>query len=547
MAESRIEELCRISQKTFETFRNWHRLNQDIAENFYPLRADFTRSLPMEEFAGNLMESSPLNARETLGNAIDAMLRQGDWFRIGTGDETVDTRPGNMVSLSQAARMLRATVYHRHSGIAGAFKETDMDWVSFGAFDMSVEPSRDMSHLVYKPHHLRDCAWMLDEDGLVDTHYRNMRMSARDIMRRVERGRWKGTPSAAIQRAAQYEPGREFPIRHVLMPTDDMYGSDPADRRRIRHPWVSLYIDMEGRTMLSEGGAPVFNYVVGRNRTVSGHPYAFSPMALNSISDARMIQDMSLVLLEQGQKAVDPPTIGAGEVFVRDINMFAGGHTEVDLDDRRLQDVFTTVQTGNIVIGLEMKQDTRELMAEAWLLNKLTLPSVREMRELEVQVRTDEFRRAALPFFQPIESRYHEPLLGTSFDMAIALDMIPADVFTRELGDREVNFVFNSPLNEAEGTEVVRQYYEAVNVVATGSQIDETVKNIFDARRATEDALARGTRPEWLIPEDQREQADEQASAQADLAKGAAIAREAAGVTADVANAQVAAQQAGLV
>ena len=78
-------------------------------------------------------------------------------------------------------------------------------------------------------------------------------------------------------------------------------------------------------------------------------------MALNSISDARMIQDMSLVLLEQGQKAVDPPTIGAGDVFTRDYNLFAGGFTEVDLDDRCLQDVFTTVQTGNVVIGLEMK------------------------------------------------------------------------------------------------------------------------------------------------------------------------------------------------
>ena len=29
-----------------------------------------------------------------------------------------------------------------------------------------------------------------------------------------------------------------------------------------------------------------------------------------------------------------------------------------------------------------------------------------------------EFRRAALPFFQPIESNYHEPLLATTFEVA---------------------------------------------------------------------------------------------------------------------------------
>lgn len=547
MADDRCENLLRISAEAFERFRRWHQLNQDIAENFYPMRADFTRSLDFEEFAGNVMDGTGINARETLGNSIDAMLRQKQWFHMGTGDSVRDKRPGNMVSLRRATSALYNTIYHPQSGLIGTLKETDMDWVSFGAFVMSIEASENLMHLVFKPWHLRDCAWMLNEDGIVDTMFRRMRMSARDIMRRFRSGRWKGTHAPAIADAERLSPSKEFTILHVLMPTDDVYASSAADMRRIRHPYISIYIDVENRTYLHEAGAPVFNYVVGRNRTLSGLPFGFSPMALNSLADSRMLQDMALVILEQGQKAVDPPTIGAAQVFTRDMNYFAGGHTEVDLEpDQDIRKAFTTIEAGQIGVGLELKMDVRNLIAEAWLLNKLTLPSVREMRELEVQVRTDEYRRAALPFYQPIDSNYHGEVLGTSFEMATHIRLLPADMFGPDLRGKGVDFTFESPLNEAEGMEVVRQYYEAINITAAGAEIDPTVKSILDLRQAAEDALARGTRPEWLIPEDQREEADKQADALGGLTSAAQIAREGAGVMADLSNAQIAAQQAGL-
>jgi len=548
MADSRCEELLRISGTAFEKFRPWYQLNQDIAENFYPMRADFTTSLNLQNFAGDSMDSSPFQARETLGNSIDAMLRQGQWFRMGTGDADLDKRPANLVALTRGTTALTSIVYHRDSGVTGALKELDMDWVAFGANVMSVEASSALQNLVYKPWHLRDNAWIVNKDGVIDWNNRNLRMSARDIKKKFDQGEWTGTMAPAIRDAAQRDPLKEFLIRHILMPSDEIYGSSQKDMKRLGgKPYVSIYIDVENRTYLNDRGSAVFNYVIGRNRTLSGLPFGFSPMALNSIADARMLQELSLVILEQGQKAVDPPTIGAGHVFTRDINLFAGGHTEVDLpDEASLKDVFATVETGQVGVGLEIKQDTRNLIAEAWLLNKLMLPTLRDMREVEVMVRTDEFRRAALPFFQPIESNYHGEFLGVSYDMAVHLRMMRPDMFTAELRGKGVNFTFTSPLNEAEGTEIVRQYYEAVNIVAAGAKVDQTIANLFDIRKATEDAITRGTRSDWLVPEEQRKEADKQADVVSGLTQAAQIGREAAGVTADMANASLAAQQAGL-
>lgn len=548
MTDSRCEELLRISGATFEQFRPWRQLNQDIARNFYPIRADFTETLNLEEIAGDVMDGTPIHARETLGNAIDAMLRQGDWFKVGSGDGDRDKRPANAVSLNRVTNAMLSILRHPDSGSADAFKEWDMDWVTFGAFAGSIEESPvTRRHIVFKPWHLRDCAWLLNEDGQVDTFYRDLMLPARDIVRRHDKGIWTGEIAPAIRLAARLEPSKEFRIRHVLMPVDDIYGSSPDDVRRIRHPFVSIYLDVENRTYLNDAGTPVFSYVVGRNRKLSGKPWGFSPMALNALQDARMLQDMALVILEQGQKAVDPPTIGAGSVFVRDMNFFAGGHTEVDLEpEQKLQDNFTTLETGNIAAGLELKADVRALIMESWLLNKLTLPTLRDMRELEVQVRTDEFRRAALPFFQPIEPNYHSEVLGTTFAMGVNMGAIRPEMFSSDLRGGGLNFTYTTPLNDADGLDIVRKYYESVNIVTVGAQVDKTVANLYDLRAATEAALSRGTLPEWVIPEEKRKQADQQADVVSGLTQAADIARQASGVTADVSNATMAAQQAGL-
>lgn len=548
MTDSRCEELLRVSDKLFSSFQPIRQLWQDSAENFHPIRADFTQTLNTADYAGYVMDGSPILARETLGNMIDAMLRQGTWFHMGTGSAERDKRPANAVGLDRGTDAMMSIIKRPGSGFADAFKEWDHDWVSFGTFCGSIQTSSDLNGIIAKAHHPRDVVWMDDEDGKTDTVFRNIAMTARAMVKRVESGRWSGVLSETVKEAARRDPGKEFQVRHALIPTDDVYGDDRTGRERTgKKPFLSIYLDVENRTYLNDAGSSVFNYVIGRSRRLAGKPWGFSPMALNSIRDAKMLQDMALVILEQGQKAVDPPTIGSGSVFTRDMNFFAGGHTEVDLElEQKLGDVFTTIETGRIDVGVQLKQDVRMLIAEAWLLNQLRFPAVPDMRELLVQVKMDEFRRAAIPFFNPIETNYHDLVLGVTYDVAAQARFIKADIFPDDLHGAGVTFTFDSPLADAEGQKIIQQFNTAISVMAASGQIEPTVKSIFDIRKATEDAIARGTRPEWIIPEDQREKADQEAAVQQQLAQAAQIAQGAAGVTSDVANASMAAQNAGL-
>jgi hypothetical protein len=293
----------------------------------------------------------------------------------------------------------------------------------------------------------------------------------------------------------------------------------------------------------------MFPYIVPRWMQLGRHPWGFSPAALNAIPDARMLQSLAMIILEQGEKALDPPMVGAQEIFTRDINLYSGGFTYVDLPEgAKLGDLMTTVQTSEgLQAGLELKQDARALIVQSFLLNKLFLPNASDMRELEVAVRTEEFRRAALPFFNPIETDYHPRLLSKVFERALLIGQIDARMFPPELADQDVRFTFNSPLNEAEGKLMVERYNMVINTVATGTQIDKSTPSLLNIRKATEDAIRGIAEPTWLYSGREKKAKDAEAAEQQQLEKAAALANQGSLVAANVASAKQAAEGAGLI
>jgi len=550
MSDSRADELTAISGSLFSDKRHWDSMSQEIAENFYPIRADFTSEQHLgSDFGAHLSDSFPVNSRETLGNAIDSMLRQGEWFEVGTGDEERDKRPANAVALKTATQALRNIVRDPRTGFDVATKEADHDWVAFGNPVLSWEEAPSRNHLVTRCWHPKLCAWMVDDSGKVNALHRKMNMQARNIKQKFKTGKWTGKLHEDIERCATKEPTKTFPIVHILMPIEELYGDDHKMLRKHKHGFISVYIDPTHREILNELGSKTFNYVVPRYRTLSNLPWGFSPAAINSLPDARMLQAMAIVILEQGEKAVDPPMVGASDVFVRDINLYAGGFTSVDLDENRdIRNAMQVIETGQgIQTGLQLKQDVRSLLAEAWLLNKLYLPNVREMRELEVMVRTEEFRRAALPFFNPIDSQYHSPLLGVGFEMAVNLGYIDPRIFPEELQEQDVAFTFTSPLKDAEGQKVVASFEKSVQLVAAGAQGDASIAKLFDMRRATIDAVrGAGAEPEWFKTDDEQEEEKVKGDQVNDLLQTANVLQTGAAAAADVSNATMAAQAAGL-
>jgi hypothetical protein len=545
MDDAKAKELCRIGNALFTKKQPWDSLCQDIADNYYPMRSDFTRELTLgDDFSTNLMESYPVQARETLGNAPSAMLRQGDWFEIKTGREEIDDAPGPARWLEYATKRYRRLVYDRRAKFTAATIEVDHDWVAFGNGVISVEESPTRDHMLFRAWHPKNCAWMINEVGTVDHLQRKIKKTARNLVKV-----YKDKVHSDIKMAATEEPSKEFNCRHIVMPTDEIYGDDKVMRRKYaKFPFLSIYMDMDHEQILGEAGLPVFNYVVPRWRTLSNFPQGFSPATINSLPDGRMIQQMARIILEQGEKAVDPPMVAKGAMFRDAVNMYAGGMTYVDLEDTDdIRKVLQTIESGNIAQGLELKNDVRSMIAEAFLLNKLFLPDTREMTAYETSQRVAEFRRAALPFFGPIESEYHLPLLDAGFQIALHNRQFEIGEMPDELQGQEVTFTFESPLNTAEGRALVSAFQESVQIIAAGAQYDETLPATMDLQKMTKDAVkGTGAPADWFKDETQATADQNQQKQVQGITQAASALNDASMVGKNVADASVALQQAGL-
>src|SRR5215217_178442 len=545
MTDQRAQDLLRIGSAAFSKSASYMSLCQTLAEMFYPLRADFTSEFSLgTDFATDVMDGFTINSRETLGNAIDSMLRQGKWFKVGTGDERRDKRAVNAVALDRLTMLYRQQIIDApRTGFQKATKEGDHDWVTFGnpVFSWEEAPTRD--HMLLRSWHPKMVAWMTDDAGRINAVFRRGNMQARNIERKFKTSAWRGTLRNEIKDACRDDPMREFPIMHVVMPTDEVYGWSAKDMRRIKHKFVSLYLDETHQEVLNDLGTPVNPYVIPRYRTISNFSRGFAPMAINSLPDARMLQSIAAVVLEQGEKALDPPMVGDQNVFKNDLNIYAGGFTSIDLGERTdIRDVMQTIETSQgLSAGVELKADIRSLIAESWLLNKLFLPNVREMRELEVMVRTEEFRRAALPFFNPIDSEYHAPLLSTGMEMAFHLGYLPVDLLPDELQGEEVVWSFESPLKDAEGQKVVAAFNTSVQLIAAGSQAVPGLAKQFNIADATIDAvMGAGAKPEWIKPEKERKQTAEQDKQAQQITETAALLQQGSAAAADVSSAKMA-------
>lgn len=503
--DQRAKDLVKQGDYLFEKRTSLLSLWQEIADNFYPERADFTVARNLgHEFADNLMTSYPVMARRDLGNSFASMLRRDDWFSLRAEEEAREDNRARRW-MEWAAGVQRRAMYDRKSKFVRATKEGDHDFAAFGQCVISVELNREADGLLYRCWHLRDVAWAEDAEGNVSEVHRKWKPRARDL------GAIFGEKnlSQKVKEKLEKEPHCEVQCRHVLIPSE--HYQSPAGKQW-NTPFVSVYVDVDNAHIIEEVG--LFNrmYVIPRWQTVSGSQYAYSPATVTALPDARLIQAMSRVLLEAGEKATNPPMLAVQEALRSDVSIYAGGITWVDSEyDERLGEVLRPLaqDKNGIPLGMEMQQDTRQMIAEAFYLNKLTLPmNSGDMTATEVSQRVQEYIRQALPIFQPMEYEYNGGLCELTFDILMRAGAFGSeDDIPDSLRGADVQFKFQSPLQQAVDREKGARFAEASQMLATAAQMDHAATVQVDTNVALRDALEGiGVPAKWMRTEEAAEQ-----------------------------------------
>ncbi len=516
------KSLTEWAGRLFSAKQTWDTRNQEIADHFYPERADFTVSRDIgDEYASHLMTGYPPMVRRDLGNSIGSMLRpKGQtWFHMGADREEKETHEAKKW-MEWASGVQRRAMYDRKSLFTRATKEGDHDFAAFGGCAISTEVNRRDTALLYRCWHLRDMAWSEDSYGQLNFIPRKWRPTFRELCEMFPE-----TVDQKILDRKDKEPDRKVDVKHMIV-SAETYDA----QKRFRQPWVSIFIDCENNKILKEVGSWTRVYTIPRWATVSGSAYPYSPASIIALPDARLLQAMTLTILEAGERSANPPMLGVSEAIRGDLNVYAGGFTAIDAEyDERLGEVLRplTQDKSGLPFGMEMADRQSELLKEAFYLNTLNMPERGgpEMTAFEVGQRVQEYIRNALPLFEPMELEYNGELCEITFETLMREGAFGSpDAIPPEIAGSEVKWTFESPLAEMIDAQKGQKFLEAKAMIAEATTIDPTAPAIMNFKETLRDVLAGvGTPTKWLnSPEevDQIIKGQEQQAEAAQLLQG---------------------------
>lgn len=499
--DQRAKDLIGVGDDLFSKRIALMSLWQEQADNFYVERADFTvnRSLGMD-FASILTTSYPLLCRRDLANIFSTMLRPADkdWFDVSVmRDDKVDNQGKQWLEF--ATNIQRRAMYDPAAKLARATTEGDNDYITFGQAVLSSELNRDGTALLHRCWHLRDCAWAEDYTGEVVEMHRKWKPTVRQFCQTFPN--YKDS-EGKLKDLLEKDPFSTIECRHIVMPAKNWEA--PVGQRKWVTPYVSIYICVDFQDTIEEVGIWNKRYIVPRWQTVSGSQYSYSPATVCALPDARLIQAMTLILLEAGEKAVTPPMVTPGGVIRGDVNLYAGGITAYDAEyDEKTGEVLRIIphDYSGFNFGTELRNDVKEMINNAFFLNKINLPKLdKEMTAFEVSQRVTEYVRNALPIFAPTEVEYNGALCEIDFDLLHRGGAFGAfRDMPQSLRGQDIQFKFQSPLHSAIEQQKGAEFTNAKGMLAQALDLDPGAANMLDVRKAIRDALEGiGTPQKWL-------------------------------------------------
>lgn len=505
MADSNCKELISLGEKLFSRKSQLDTLWQSISEECYPERSTFTRTrIEGDEFCLNLWTSLPAQNRRDLAYAMGALTRKkGGWFEVSVKNKEQLPRDAKDW-LSWATDQQRERLYNRRALFQRTMQVADNDFVSFGNAVVMLGEDEDRERImVFLPCHLRDCAWSQDYYQQVNCLHRKFKIELRNAVARY------GMKCLSAKQKQCYEknPTEEIELRHCVMPNTDYDAYLKQGKRSKQKPFISVYINPEAQCIVKEAGAAEFPYHVRRWFLDDQSAYGYSPAAMLGLVEARLLQSQERVIMDAGERVVDPPSVASRDAVLGQVANYAGATTWIsgDANDGDVRKALQFIDTrANIPVGLEMKQDTRQILASAWFINKLTLPAETDMTAYEVDQRLEEYVRSIGPAVEPFEAE-NAALLDVNFSFNMRLGNFgPPESIPQAIQGTDTIYEFNGPVQVAYKRLKLAKAKELREYALVELELRPESADNFDFDKMGRDAASYiGAEPGWVRGEEE--------------------------------------------
>jgi hypothetical protein len=326
------------------------------------------------------------------------------------------------------------------------------DLITFGTAAMFIEEDDD-DILKFSTRHINEMYIAENDKGRIDTVFRKFKLSARSAIQKF------GTVSANISVVAKKDPYEEVEILHAVYPRSDF---DPKKQDKDNMPFASIYLDASSGDELSVSGFREFPFVVPRYLKASHEIYGRSP-AMTALPDVKMLNEMSKTTIKSAQKQVDPPLLVPDDGFILPVRTVPGG---LNFYRSGTRDRIETLNIGaNTPLGLNMEEQRRNSIRNAFYVNQLMMQQGPQMTATEVIQRNEEKMRLLGPVLGRLQSELLKPLIDRCFALILRKNLFrPAPEF---LSGKDIEIEYVSPLAKAQKSTELQSIMRAIEIMGS--------------------------------------------------------------------------------
>lgn len=438
--KERVESLKKRLAKAKGSRQWWESQWQDVKELIRPNTTDFNRSSYQgDRKFDRIYESTAVDACEEFAGGLSSyMTNPSDrWFSL-TVEGMSDPRSSIGIRGYQWLEAVSNIIYQYYSSsssnYSGALHESYMDLGSFGTQVLHQYWDANLGKLIFKSIPLADCWFMENHQGKVDTIWRRVNMTIRQIEQRF------GHIPPELARQKNHD--QDFEVYQYVFPRKDR---DAKSKAKLNKPFGSIWWVQTTGELLDESGFDWFPFHISRWTKLAGEVYGRGP-GMKVLPDVKVINRLEATMLKAGAKAIDPPLQVPNDGFMLPLKTHPGALLFKEPQSENIEPLATNP---NLPFGLELMDQKRETIRSGFYNDLLRMGKEKvEMTAYETQDRREEKLRLISPMLGRQENELLGPKIELSFNLLNRAGKIPEP--PPEIQGREMTIEYTSPASKAQ-------------------------------------------------------------------------------------------------
>ena len=471
---------------------------QEVMKYTLPRKAYITRvKTPGQKIDPDIYDSTAIQANVILAAGLHGYLTNPatKWFAIRTQNRELMKQKEIKVYLKDAEDKMHDAI--ASSNFGQQVHEVYLDLGSIGT--ACLYEDADLKDIIrFYCFSMGDIFISEDERGEVDMVIRRTNFTVRQAYRKW--GEAAGQTVKKLYEMKKYE--EKVDIIHVVMPR---WERDVSKEDSANMPWASVYIEVQQKHQISEGGYEEFPFFVVRFTKESGEVYGTSP-GMVSLPDIKMLNRMSKAIIRSAQKIIDPPLVLPDDGFILPIKTYEGAlnfRTPQGMNpNTKIEPLMTG---GNIPVGMEMENQRRDTIKKNFFADLfLLLADNPQMTATEVLQRVQEKMLMLAPVLGRLMSELLDPIIERTFNIMFRLGMFgPVPEFL--VGQNYV-IEYVSPLARAQKQEELKSMNFLLSLVSQIAAVKTDALDKINTDEAIDIAAELGSVNPRIIRDDKEVQ-----------------------------------------